>query len=497
MQVKLVRNIWQNWGFKGNPFDTNALTLHSKLLPISKAFVGRSMNSDESTQLLNVIRNSGGGRVIVEGHIGVGKTTLVNYHRYLWEQEADDKIFTPIKEISVYGKTTAKNLLVEILGHISSKMLLLAQEKKIKKSQQLKKIRFLYDIFYRESHDIQGNIFGCGISYNRQTQLNIPDLTESQLIGYLMDIIGEVQDLGYGGIFLHFDNLELLSSDDLKKCRMLFEEIRDILLLPDIYYIFVARKGFFSQVISPSERVSSIMGWPIQVPPLTYQEVIEVINTRYALLSIKQGKEIKPVENSFIKYLYELHRGKIRFVMDSIARVVLGYPYKKHRTLRKEEAIKFLTNIIKQKTKALSGQELVVLKEMIKQHEFSNKNIATSLGLQPSNVSVHFKKLLEENFIYLVRKEGAKNIYSIREELVVLKNKIHLKIEDKKYSKKEARKITMASYIKKHCKITVPCYQNIAKVSEATARRDLQEYVKEGLLQKRGKGRATVYITMD
>ena len=94
--MELTQNVWERYGFRGNPFDTGALSASAAaLLPIAQAIVGREMDSPESRMLLGVVRSAGGGRVVVEGEVGVGKTTFVNYHRYLWESEAADKLLTP------------------------------------------------------------------------------------------------------------------------------------------------------------------------------------------------------------------------------------------------------------------------------------------------------------------------------------------------------------------------------------------------------------------
>lgn len=86
MAMELIQKIWSRYGFRGNPFDTAALSASAgALLPVSKAIVGRDMESTESKMLSGVLRSGGGGRAVVEGDVGVGKTTFVNYHRYLWE----------------------------------------------------------------------------------------------------------------------------------------------------------------------------------------------------------------------------------------------------------------------------------------------------------------------------------------------------------------------------------------------------------------------------
>jgi hypothetical protein len=77
--MELVQNIWTRYGFRGNPFDTAALSaMAGDILPIAKAIVGRGMDSPESKMLLGVLRSAGGGRPVVEGDIGVGKTTFLN-----------------------------------------------------------------------------------------------------------------------------------------------------------------------------------------------------------------------------------------------------------------------------------------------------------------------------------------------------------------------------------------------------------------------------------
>jgi hypothetical protein len=230
--MKLSQQLWKLWGFSRNPFDTKALSVNSEFLPISKAFVGRSMESQESKQLLRIMMNPGGACSVVEGDIGVGKTTLVNYHRYLWENEAEDRLLTPVREISVYGSWDAKAFLMEVLGHLANKVLLLLDKNKVKPSKLLNKLQLLHQIFYHESVEVEGSLFGFGLGYGSQPHINVPNMMESQLIAYLMDLLDEIRKLGYQGVFLHFDNLELLSRYDLSKCQQWFEEIRDILQLP-------------------------------------------------------------------------------------------------------------------------------------------------------------------------------------------------------------------------------------------------------------------------
>ncbi len=329
-------------------------------------------------------------------------------------------------------------------------------------------------------------------------------MTESQLIAYFMDIVSEIKRIGYHGVFLHFDNLELLSFRDLENCQQLFEEIRDIMQLPDVYYIFVARTGFFSQAIGSSERVSSIMGWPINIPPLTCEEVIETINIRYKLLSIDPGSEIKPVTDEFVSRIYKFYRGKIRFIRDAIDQITQNYSFTRKKTLKAKQAEELLVNIIQQKTKCLTYSEYKTLVAAVELDEFTNADLARLTDMKTSNISQILKRLASHNFITPVRQDGKKIYYRSREELRVLIDfrKVNKTNKVKQHigfslSKKQARLEKMMRHITKHKKITTAEYQNKAKISTVTARRDLQELVQEKKLSKEGRGKATFYAYIE
>ena len=82
--LKLAQDVWEVYGLVGNPFDVRALSLvQDTLLPIAKAFVGRTIESREFQLITNILRNPGGTCFMVEGEIGVGKTSFLNYHRFL------------------------------------------------------------------------------------------------------------------------------------------------------------------------------------------------------------------------------------------------------------------------------------------------------------------------------------------------------------------------------------------------------------------------------
>ncbi|MCI0694096.1 MarR family winged helix-turn-helix transcriptional regulator [candidate division KSB1 bacterium] len=421
---ELSQNIWERYGFRGNPFNTQALSASAEsILPIAQAIVGRGMESPESQLLTNFLRNPGGGRVIVEGDVGVGKTTFVNYHRYLWENEAKDKLLTPTTEISVYGNWEVRDFLMNVLGSIINKLLLLYGEKTIHEHALLREIFLFNRVFLQRSIEMQVSILGFGGGYGQTTQVTVPTPSEAQLHEYFYALVNEVRKMGYSGVLLHLNNMELLSLRDPKRTQKLFDEIRDTLQTPNVYYVFVAQRGFFQQVIAPLERVRSVFfGQPIILPPLTKPQVVDAVNKRYQILAA-DGKFIRPVSDGLIEYLYDLYAGKIRFVMDSVNTVVANLPQALAQTLDADSARAFLARLVFERIRhQLTKREWEVLSAAVKLDDFTNSDLTTALKQRRQNVTKYLNTLLAKNFIYPYHRDGRHVRYRASEDVRVIRD---------------------------------------------------------------------------
>jgi predicted transcriptional regulator len=425
MAMELIQNIWSRYGFRGNPFDTAALSASAgALLPVSKAIVGRDMESTESKMLLGVLRSAGGGRAVVEGDVGVGKTTFVNYHRYLWEVEAEDKLLTPATEITVTGNLDVTNFVSNIVGALLGKIVLLKGEKYVHSRPLLHELFLLNRVFTHRSLDVQASLFGFGGGVGRSAQASVPEPTEVQLVSYLRDLVAEVRTLGFKGIFLHFDNMELASLRNPEETRQLFERLRDVLQIQDMYHIFVAQRGFFNEIISPLERVRSVFsGFPIHVPPLTKGQLMEAIQRRYELLSIQPDRFIRPVDDILLGYLYDLYDGKMRFILDAVTSIVTNLPHVGAETLDVLSAKTFLAELVIDRLQhELTAREWDVLKEAVKLGTFTNADIARALKQQRQNISKYFNSLLDKRFIYPHHREGRQIYYCASEDVRIIRD---------------------------------------------------------------------------
>lgn len=499
---QLDQNFWNKYGFKNNPYDTTALTLYAdSLLPIAKAFVGRGQESREFQLMNNILSGKGGNRLVVEGEIGVGKTTFVNYHRYLWEKESKIPLFTPSGEITFLKGWSQREVLSEILSHLTTKLYLLYGKSLPKGNDLYQELLHLNKVLIEENHQWQLQICGSGGGRGKDKDVNLPKIPEAKLYHYFRDLVSAILKLGYGGIILHFDNLELMYQKALEETRDLFEEIRDLLQVPNVYFLFVGKTGFFNQIIGPLERVRSIFfSWPIHLKPLSKEEVLKVLHLRYDLLSSKGMKYIKPIEDELIFYLYDLYQGKIRFIMDAIYGILVNFPFPYAQTLPTSKGKELLKALTTEKIRTvLSQRELEVLLEMVQREEFTNTELAQALDIHKQNMAKYIKKLQDTGYIVFLRKEGRRAFYGVTKEILYLQ-KMQFKIMPLEFSPPslpknplKERQIQFLSTTSRREKVTTARYAELSNISTPTALKDLKDLKERGYLKKQGARRGAYF----
>jgi DNA-binding MarR family transcriptional regulator len=486
------------FGLKGNPFDSSALSasVHA-LLPIATAFVGREMSSPESRTITNILRTPGGGRFVVEGEIGVGKTTFVNYHRYLWENETKDRLLTPIQEIAVDIHWGVKEFLFNILGALINKLVLLkGKEEALAKDSLLREILILTKVYSTSNTQWQGTFMGAGLGYGKNAIVTVPQISETQLSQYFQLLVQKIKEMGYAGVFLHIDNFDQITQENPKDMQLFFHKIRDILQIHDVYYAFVGYPGFCSQIINPIERVRSIFFLlPIYLPPLPEDKVLEAIEKRYQLLS--DASFIKPVEDAFVKYLYRLYQGKFRSILDSLSSLLSSIPPYRVSMLAAQEAKELLSQTLTQQVSTvLTPKEWSVLLAVSAQEECTGAEIARKLKMQPENVSRAFKELEKHHFIYLVRRSGARSFYKISDQLKIIPSKTDLSGNPTATAEKHPLSNLQQQFmelLQNREKLNLSEFCQHSSVPVHRVRSEVKSLVHYGLIEQHGYTRGTYY----
>lgn len=501
MNSFLSQNVWTNYGLMGNPFNTKALSLEENTsLPITKTFVGRGADSRESRFITNILRNPGGARFVVEGEIGVGKTSFVNFHRALWEKEAIDKLLTPEEEISVCRDWKLRDFLVNILGALIKRIRKLPRGfTLIEGDPVLRQIALLNEIYQRETLEFSLSVMGTGGSLGKQETIHVPQIPEVQLNSYFHYLVQRIRSWGFAGVFIHLDNLELISRIQVEKAQLLFEDLRDTLQTRDVYFALVGQRGFFQDVIAPRERLKSVFfGRPIILPPLSREEVQAAVEKRYELLRLPEKKLVYPFPISFIDYLYDIYRGKIRFIMEAINTLIPSLPPKTPATLSFKDARFKLKEILTENLmENITPQEWEALRLAVSKEFFTNLDISKKLGMAAPNVSRMIKNLLGHHLISLYSKEGRNIYYQAHEDVRIIldtyKPTFVSMSQGEKFTNTK-RRIEMAlKTFQNQITFTAREYASLVKISLSTARNDLAALLEKGMVEKTGKGRGTCY----
>jgi DNA-binding transcriptional ArsR family regulator len=427
----LTQNLWERYGFRDNPFDTRALSLSpGSLLSVADAFVGREMSSTESKLMTNFLRSAGGGRIVVEGDVGVGKTTFVNYHRYLWQAEAKTRLLTPATEISVQGDWGTRELLLNVLTLLAARLSLSLKPKDVEADRLLTEVRALTGVLVKEWAGVSAgvSVLGFGGSAGRTRSLAVQrgEVSTAALREYLNALLERIRRLGFVGVILHFNNLELLARREPARLAGFFEEVRDLLQIPNVYFVFVGYTGMFQQIIVPQERVRSVFfGRSIHLPPLSREEVHQAIARRYELLAAQPKRWIPPVEDAVVDYLYEAFHGRIRFIMDAVTSVVTHLPDGMTGTLGTEEARALLEHLTWERAKnVLTEAELAVLRAAACETRFTNSSLVKATGKGKQNITKYLNRLLDMHLIYLAERRGRNVYYEISPDLALLRPRV-------------------------------------------------------------------------
>ena len=213
--MELTQNLWERYGFTDNPYDTKALSL-SKAAPLSvwDAYIPREESATTADLLTNFLRNPGGGRIVVEGDPGVGKTTFVNYHRQRWERAAKHKLISPALELEMQANWRERDLLINLLASLSSRLRLEMNDKAFRKEKLLREITALVGVQIEDSGGFNAtlNILGTGggLGRNRASAVKVGEITNDLLRQYLRRLITFVKQQGFSGVIYHLDNFDQL-----------------------------------------------------------------------------------------------------------------------------------------------------------------------------------------------------------------------------------------------------------------------------------------------
>ena len=410
---------WQQFGLKKNPYDTFPL-VEGGDLPIEEAFVGREK---ERAFIDNMLISEDKICLAVCGDVGVGKTSLVNFQKFIWKYKKEKLLFSTRKEIEANPRLLDKqNFLIEIIGAVIQEIKL--KDKNLLKQDLLKNLSRLVDISQTLDLSLGANILGYGGNISSGKNVVQPmQLSVTILEGYFQSLLkfiteNEIGGYTYSGLVVHVNNFDVVMDTSESKQRVIkfFNEMRNFFQTQKVYFVFLGPKNFYKDIISTQKRIKSIFyQTPLQIKPLSKTEIVQAFDKRMALLkSDEVSGYTKPVDDGVIFQLYDLYDGDIRSVMGAV-RDIIGQLDSSSRPLKAEEAMVVLGNLRWEEINNslnLSDGQINVLKAIIESKNYlSQKQISSMLKINQSNMSGHYFKPLKNNDIIEEKEKKGKEIF--------------------------------------------------------------------------------------
>lgn len=422
---------WEQYGLKNNPYDTLPL-VEGGDLPIEKAFVGREKERESIDRLLGLEDHL---CLTVLGEVGVGKTSLANFQKFIWKYKKTGKcLFSFRREVEAREALLEKEaFILEIVGSVLREIELLDPDL-FKKERLLQELNQMVDI--TQSMGISGGLsgslagYGLGVDFAKEKTVTKPlrlsiSLLEkkfSDLLEFLMK--AKIGGRVYGGLIVHTNNFDVVMRENPKKVINFFDELRDFLQTKNVYFIFLGPTTLFTDIISTRQRVKSIFHQnPLVLSPLSKKQVVRALERRLEFLKSENVQRIiKPVDDDVIYELYDLYSGDIRSIVSSLKDVVLQLSDKLPRPLRLDEAMLLLGQQRMTQLSDLSQEQLRVV-SLIAQMDthFTQTEVAKILDKDQANVSgYYFKPLIERGVIELIDKKGRTKYWSLTRQYLPL-----------------------------------------------------------------------------
>ncbi len=288
-------------GFQANPFSPEPLEATEAG---RRALVGR----DQSLMDLKSSLHRGRKLITVEGHFGVGKTSLVNcaaWEIYQSSFNSDDfmHFFQCPALFEISPDTVADEFRRDVYLAIAAT--LVKHQERIDYRNTHKKefeiLRSWLDGNRGKSTTINFSLFGLTIGRSDESQFQ-KGFEERGIYDHINELLDSFFPGDKGGIVCVLENSELMETS-LNVLDMI-ERLRDSVFVTNgIRWVLTGSEEIFSHVYG-SQRLSRHMGDPIEIPALTIPEAIEAFTRRIDLQQNPDRVNELPITSSEFGKLY-------------------------------------------------------------------------------------------------------------------------------------------------------------------------------------------------
>jgi hypothetical protein len=319
-----VTNIWHVMNLGSTPFFQDPLSPGERAQHPIDLFVGRQ---EEAHYILSGIGSAQHSRHVVQGSVGVGKTTLVQYVK---AAAAEDGYLADVEAVAVTSAATTDDLRLRIL--LSAYTALVAHDAGLARRPAMEEVRHILGVERDRAFNVSvglpaGGSVGAGTSLRRHTGPGALAVRPERLLRDLSDLLLTLE--GVPGILIHINNLENLAEAAQANAARVLRDLRDTALMySGLHYLFVGTDEAVRAVMTGDERLRSVVSNPGSLRPLRIEEVESLLERRYEHLRLFDDRPVpRPVTQEALRAVYAVFRGNLRGLLqalDEAARVLIG-----------------------------------------------------------------------------------------------------------------------------------------------------------------------------
>ncbi len=432
---------WTLYGLKKNPFDTAPL-VEGGDISIDKAFTGRV---HERNVIDSIISSYEQACIIIEGKVGVGKTSLASFEKVIWKSgKKNKKLFSFRGELEASMRSLNKQTFLLEVIHALLREIELVDPEMIQNNPFLQELSQIVMTTLAATTTTSGTVSGSlpfigsaithETSHVRVTPMIVTDAFLEIHFEKLIHIIRTQKIAGnnHDGLIIHMNNFDVIMQDqsDKKKVISFFQEMRDVFQTKHCIFIFLGPHGFYQDIIARHARVKAIFSPPLILRSLSKTEIIWTVKERLQILrSENVSRVIEPVTDEVISYLYDLFEGDLRAIFRGVSDILSqSGQLVSTKTLVEAQMLLAKERLAKIQP-SLTKEQLQVLFTILEfDRPFTQTDITNRLQKSQTNLSGYYFSILKDlDVIEFVEKKDRFKYWQLSREYAPLKEFIQSK----------------------------------------------------------------------
>jgi hypothetical protein len=304
-----------HYGFRRNPYDPSPLEIDSEDAAL---FVGRER---EATTFRAFLDSFDRGAIVVEGGVGVGKTSFVNVQEYRAGAGHRPPALLPTRQPLQLASTLSP---VEFLLSVESNVLSSLQRAvpAVAKETSFRRLSLAVTQSVVKSRGWEAYAAGFGGGISQEVSVSNPLLALLPSISeQLDDAAALAKSYGIGRLVINVNNLDVIGPQTLVT---FLDLTRDLTLTrAPFLWAFLGPIGVRVLIAQRTRRVSELIRTdPVWLPPLSLSEVQAAIQARVRRFRI-ETETPPPVAPDVVRWLYATSAGEVRYILNRCTDLLL------------------------------------------------------------------------------------------------------------------------------------------------------------------------------